>query len=147
MKKKPGINKKIDDSLGKRVREIRKRLKLIQKDFAQKINFSVPSLSDIETGKSKPGHDFFYHIVKAFDVNLYFLLFGEGEMFRTDDKSLEKQFKIPKEITPETREFLDYFFHSTIMQYSLMASFRRILHQEGEIIKQEVEKSRLSDPG
>jgi transcriptional regulator with XRE-family HTH domain len=68
-------------TFGERVRAIRKSLKIKQEDFAPGLKISTTHLTEIEKGKTKPCHDFFYNIVKNYNVNPYYLLFGEGEMF------------------------------------------------------------------
>jgi transcriptional regulator with XRE-family HTH domain len=67
--------------IGKRIKNIRTALNLTQKTFAEKFNISKSSLSELENGKHKPGLDMVVSIAKEYDVNLYYLLMGEGEMF------------------------------------------------------------------
>ncbi len=66
---------------GKRIKQVLKHLKLTQKESAARLGISIASLSEIENDKYKPGHDFFYNMVKEFKVNLYYLYFGKGDMF------------------------------------------------------------------
>jgi transcriptional regulator with XRE-family HTH domain len=72
---------KKDESLKSRLKAIRHALDLSQKEFAGHIKISAPSYSEIETGKYKPKFDVIQKIGKAFNVNLYYLVYGEGEMF------------------------------------------------------------------
>ena len=68
--------------IGERLKKTRKALKLKQGPYAQKLEFSKTSISDYETGKKKPPFDMLVSLSRVFNVNLHYLLFGEGEMFR-----------------------------------------------------------------
>ncbi len=101
-----------------RVKAIRKKLKLKQEDFCKRVKMSETQLSKIENGKNKPGHDFYYNLVKEFDVNLNYLLFGEGPMFRYSEKAGGEASTFPLDkfrheysrVNEEIDEFLFYFF-------------------------------------
>jgi transcriptional regulator with XRE-family HTH domain len=76
---------------GNRVRQIRTLLNLLQKDFAKAIEISKSFLSEIEAGRTKAGYDFFFNIVRVFNVNPVYLLRGEGEMFLTTGAEEKKK--------------------------------------------------------
>lgn len=55
-------------------------------------------ISDLRSGKSKnPGADFVFKLVKNFDLNIDYLITGEGEMFVKDEKKdlQEKTVRVP----------------------------------------------------
>lgn len=53
-----------------------------QQDFANKLGISPASLSSIYTGRTNPTNNHVQAVHRAFpDVNINWLLFGEGEMF------------------------------------------------------------------
>ncbi len=123
-----------------RVKLIRKTLGFKQKDFAKKLKISGPSLSEIEKGKYKPGHDFFVNISKEFNVNLYYLFFGKGEMFldpTSDYSTRAENFAVNNE---DVRKFLWYFGKSRIVQYLILGHFRSILSNEKAAIEKEIEE-------
>jgi transcriptional regulator with XRE-family HTH domain len=78
--------------IGARIKQTRKALNLKQKDFARELNISVSSLSEIETGKYKAGIEFLIILSKKFNVNLYFVLFGEGEGLEKKNTRTKNQF-------------------------------------------------------
>jgi transcriptional regulator with XRE-family HTH domain len=127
-----------DNTFGSRVRAIRKSLKLNQEDIAPQLKISSQHLSDIELDKSKPCHDFFYNIVKNYQVNPFYLLFGEGEMFCGSKEKIEDIKKI-KTGDKEVDLFLYYFFNSPMVYSYLMFQFRKIYGESNEVIKKDIE--------
>jgi len=128
------------NDIASRVTEIRKALKLKQKDFATRLKVSGPSLSEIEKGKYKPSHDFLYNASREFNINLYYLLFGEGEMFldptgsiigRADDFPMDNE---------DVRKFIDYFKRSRVVQYYILGYFRGLLIREKDTIESDLKE-------
>jgi len=86
-----------------RLREIRKYKRLTQDDFAKKIGLKQGSIADWERGKSSPSIDTLVIIANSFNINLHWLLTGQGEMFlgqtpqtsefQANNNELEKQQK------------------------------------------------------
>jgi transcriptional regulator with XRE-family HTH domain len=137
--------KVIDNTFGQRLKGIRKSLNMTQADFAIKMNISVTNLSDIENGKTHPCHDFFYRILKEFNINLNYCLSGEGSMFldmeqessagAVDETDKNRYYyDVDHE---DIREFLDYFFSSKIVRYHIMSAFTRLLNEEEESIEKD----------
>ncbi|MCK4762514.1 MAG: helix-turn-helix transcriptional regulator [Candidatus Aminicenantes bacterium] len=100
---------------------------------------SGPTLSELEKGKYKPGHDLFYNISKEFNVNLNFLLFGEGEMFLDPIKETASRLESFAVNNEEVRKFLHYFEKSKILQFRILSHFNTILIEEQPIIEKEIE--------
>lgn len=85
-KKNEGIIRENIKEIGSRVKEVRKTIRLSQKQMADKLGIFNSYLSDIETGKGNPGHSFFFKISTIFKVNLNYLFLGKGEMLK-DEKT------------------------------------------------------------
>jgi transcriptional regulator with XRE-family HTH domain len=135
-------NKEIT-SFGWRVKSVRKHFKLLQKEFSKKLDISVTSLSEIENDKSRPGYDFFAKIAREYDVNLYYLLFGEGDMFYRSaklDEILPVESFINSLDNEDVRDFLRYFLGSKIVQFRMLSFFKEFLIDKEISIKQELEK-------
>jgi len=125
-------------NFAQRLKLIRSTLGFKQKDFAQKLQVSGPTLSEIEKGKYKPGHDFFYNIATEFKVNLYYLIFGEGDMFLDPTNALlnsSDEFVVNRK---EVNDFLWFFKKSKIIQYLILGHFRTIMLQEKDAIEKEI---------
>ena len=122
-----------------RLKFIREKLGLKQKDFAKKLNVSGPTLSDLEKGKYKPGHELFYNISKDFNVNLYYLLFGEGEMFVSPAGEIAGKIERLAEENGEVKKFLWYFERSKIFRFRILSYFNAILIDEKGSIEKEIQ--------
>ena len=130
-------------TFGERVKAIRKSLKLRQEDMAGAVEISGTYFSEIENDKSKPGHDFFYNIIKNYHVNPYYLFFGQGEMFGesvsgegevlTDGKKIKTGDKI-------IDEMLYYFFNSPMVHSYLIYHFRKLYNEDKESIMKDLER-------
>jgi len=72
--------------VGSRLREYRKRKKMMAKTLAKLIGISQGSLSDIENGKTKPSSDTLTSIVRHTDINPAWLLTGDGPVMRGEIK-------------------------------------------------------------
>lgn len=62
--------------INKRVKQVRERVGLTQKEFAAKIGVSRSFLSEIEAGKVKPSVEALIGIVTRFQIDPYWLLIG-----------------------------------------------------------------------
>lgn len=123
-----------------RVKHVRKTLNIKQKDFATRLGISGASLSDIEKGKSKPGHDFFYRIYKEFNVNLYYLLFAEGDMFINPLRLHNLESSDFAVASDDAHEFLWYFQRSKILQYFMLGHYHTVMQMNRESIENEIER-------
>ncbi|QPJ64628.1 MAG: helix-turn-helix transcriptional regulator [Candidatus Nitrohelix vancouverensis] len=66
--------------LGERIRQWRKSLPLKSYELAKLINISQGSLSDIENNKSLPSADTIAKLYKYTNINIIWLLTGQGAM-------------------------------------------------------------------
>jgi transcriptional regulator with XRE-family HTH domain len=128
--------------IGKRIKNIRAALNLTQKSFSEKLNISKSSFSEIESGKYKPGLDIIVKLTKEFDVNLYYILLGEGDMFITPDLLSITQLKEYAVNEKHVREFLYYFRNSTTLQYYILSEFHSRMTKDKEIIRKEAMKKK-----
>jgi transcriptional regulator with XRE-family HTH domain len=129
------------NTFGIRVKAIRESLKMKQEDMAPGLGISSTRLSEIENDKSKPCHDFFYNIFKNFNVNLYYLLFGEGEMFGGCREEIVIDGNKMKTGDKYIDEFLYYFFNSRMVHSYLMFHFRKLLNDDNQAIMKDLESS------
>jgi len=89
--------------IGDRIKKLRKLLNLTQKEFAQKIGVIDTLVRKWERGENEPTPKSLRAIAKTYNINLHWLLTGEGEMF------IKREHKIPTEkasIVPELANFL-----------------------------------------
>ena len=67
--------------LNERIKIVRKKLDLTQKDFAEKIGSTQNVLANYEIGRRNPSNSVINNICKTFSVSEEWLRTGEGEMF------------------------------------------------------------------
>jgi len=70
-------------NIGERVKHIRKLHMLNQQEFSKAINISQGRLSEIEKNICKPSTDTLISLSRTFNVNLNWILLGEGEQFKS----------------------------------------------------------------
>jgi transcriptional regulator with XRE-family HTH domain len=125
---------------GQRIKNIRKALRLNQKDFASPLNISSSFLSEIENGKYKPGFDFFKNILDQFNVNLHYLLTGQGEMFNQFEKKPVKEIKNPFTSIESGEELLWYIDRSLLFKHTVLGFATKFLYDNKPHIKSEIEE-------
>ena len=79
------------DTIGMRIRQVRKADSLTLTEFGNKIGITAASVSAFELGKTNPSDQTIHSICREFKVNEIWLRSGEGEMFQamTEDEELD----------------------------------------------------------
>ncbi len=77
-------------SIEKRIKEIKSALRMTSGEIAEKLNIPVRTIGSYERGEAQPGTKFLTAIIDVFNINVNWLLTGEGSMFleTTDIKDL-----------------------------------------------------------
>jgi transcriptional regulator with XRE-family HTH domain len=89
--------------LGKRLKTLRKTLGITQKELARTLGVSEMTIRRYEANRFQPDAEVLSKLAKTYNINLHWLLTGEGEMF------IKREHKIPTEkasIVPELANFL-----------------------------------------
>lgn len=130
---------------GKRLRDVRRVLDISQKDFAAQLNVSPSFLSEIESGKTKPGYNFLLKLAAVFDVSPAWLLLEKGAMFFKDEKASAIENDEFGDHTESIKELLWYFKHSPLVKLSVMAFASKFLLDNEDIIKKDIERNQQKD--
>lgn len=128
--------------IGQRLQNIRKKIELIQKDFAVEMEISGASLSEIEAGSSKPRIELYYNLTKKYNVNTEYLLHGKGEMFLGASKSGTPGIEKEDEFREFLETFLDYFEKSRLVRYAMMTHFTTFLEEKETLIEKNINKNK-----
>jgi len=83
----------MDSSINQRIRELRKKLGLNQRDFSSLLSLSCGYISGVEINSRKVNDRLIKLIIGEFKVNEEWLRFGNGEMF-IQETSNEKAARI-----------------------------------------------------
>jgi transcriptional regulator with XRE-family HTH domain len=124
---------------GERIKKVRLALNKKQYKFADELRMCKSQLSDMENGKWKPGHNLMKKLVCEYEVNPYYLLFGEEPIF-FNTKELPSQFCGDDFIIRPSgvKEFLYYFRKSKTIQLSTIAEFKKRVLVDRELIDKEI---------
>lgn len=131
---------KLQIEIGKRIKQIRKALNQTQEDFGKSLATSKASLSEIETGKYKAGIELLEKLVKKYNVNLHFLITGEGDMFIPPTaSSYDRAVKFAVNLE-DVRDFLYHFERSSILQYFILNQYKTRMLEGGHLIEKEIKE-------
>jgi len=129
---------KLRIEVGKRIRQIRTALNLTLEDFGKSIGSSKASLSEVEKGKYNAGIELLGNLVKKYNVNLHFLITGEGDMFMSPTAlSFARSAKFAVNLE-DVRDFLYHFERSSILQYYILSQYKARMMTEGDLISKEI---------
>ena len=130
----------MSNQAGARIKEIREALNIKQKDFAQELGISAPTLSELEAGNSKPSFDVMTKLSVLFKINLYYVLFGKGDMF--ENPLLEFLFNLQENDMVlkfnYLKEFLEYFAKSKQLQFHIGSQFELKMMADKDSILEEI---------
>ena len=73
--------------LGQRIKDLRRKLRISQADFARKVEISKTTVCHYESGQRVPDSNLTAKICSEFKVNVEWLLTGKGEMFKPTTKT------------------------------------------------------------
>lgn len=133
------------EEIGKRLQLIRQELKLQQKEMANALEISNATISEIESGHSRPHFSVIYNLTKKFNVNIYYLLHGRGVMFMPEDIDLTVNTEMSRESAEFLREFLHYFKVSPLVRLTMMSVFKRFMLEKKKLIDKDVENEKAKN--
>jgi transcriptional regulator with XRE-family HTH domain len=128
------------ESIADRLKRIREILGLKQYQLAEKINVPGSSLSDLENQKTKKDFKILKSLAAELNVNLYYLLFGEGDMFieaeyfrmiTADAMTIDRD---------QVRTFFRHFIQSPSLQLLTIAYYRKVMLMEKNILQKEFDE-------
>ena len=133
-----------DTRVSERIKEIRASLNLTQKELSSRLKVSNSTLSDVEKDKYNPNFELIRGLVDVFKVNIYYLLFGEGEMFIDPGKDQFRQLQGLANRNEGIRKFLHYFEHSAIFRYIIMSNAEEVLVENFKRIDKEMKAKKAA---
>jgi len=92
------------ETIGARIRSIRKELHMTQKEFAERIGITQAHLSGVENNKDNPSESVLRIICNEFNIGIRWLKLGEGEKIRKLMSKEEFISKLPLKDRPESEE-------------------------------------------
>jgi transcriptional regulator with XRE-family HTH domain len=129
------------DDFGQRIKAVRRRLNMTQKEFGEAVDLSVSFISDIESGRSKACLDFFFNLARKFNINLYYLILGEGEIIDTQGQRPTMGNKKVGQSLNTLGELIWYAERSPMMLHTMLGFASRFIHENREYLIKEIEES------
>lgn len=126
---------------GERLKEVRAHMKISQKNFAADLGVAASYLSEIESGKTRPGYNFLIKLADVFNVSPNWILLGMGNMFLSGDDQWLPGDQDFGEQTEGILKLLNYFAKSPLVKLSVMAFASKFLLTNEAIIQKDIEKN------
>ncbi len=117
-----------EKTTGQRLRAWRKSVPLKLMDLSRKIHVSQGSLSDLENDKSLPSATTLANLSIHTDLNIYWLLTGQGPVHKSLDPEIEKT-------TETSRLYEDFLFKMQDKKLKSMVEKLIQIYREGDVGK------------
>lgn len=133
--------------IGSRIKEIRKKLGFFQDDFAKSLIVSPATLSEVENGKTKAGFDILYNLVAVHNVNLDYVFFGKGDLFKpAESPDSSNDTDSPKisnfgEFAIDVKEILDLMGKSKLFLGYIVTMGKEYIYGKSKIIKTDIHRT------
>jgi len=128
------------EAFGKRLKEVRQQLKLLQKDFAAGLDVSGSFLSEIEKGKANPGFDVLKKIYLNYNINLHYLLNGQGEPFIGNMEMSDLFAGLTGPEKEKLHELLHYIQNAPVLRYAVYEFFSNYLYRNRGMVEEDMRK-------
>jgi transcriptional regulator with XRE-family HTH domain len=130
------------EEFGQRIKAVRRRLNMTQKEFSEAVDLSVSFISDIESGRSKACLDFFYNLARKFNINLNYLILGQGEIIDTASKHPSMSHKKIGQSIDSINELLWYTERSPMMYHTILGFASRFIHENRKYLIKEIKENK-----
>jgi transcriptional regulator with XRE-family HTH domain len=136
---------KIDyKALGARLKRVRKHLRLNQAQLGEIAGLSKTTICDYEVGKTPPGFKFITLLSERYNVNINYIISGEGPMFRDEsqfpwNKPGEKLFG---DYNREVAQMLDYMGKSPMFLLAVVTMVTDFLNKNAGLIARSIDLER-----
>jgi len=113
---------------GKRLSELRKMHDLTILELSKKSGLSKAMISETEAGKNKPSPNLMLALIKLFNVNINWLLTGEGEIYQKPGEVKQKP-AVEGEFNDLYYDLLWHLENTPVVRYSVMGFFSEYMHK------------------
>ena len=89
-----------------RIRQIRKQLKMSQREFGESLGVSRDVMANIENNRVQPSATFILLLCCVYNVNMHWLETGDGEPILVDESNFKKAMDLFKQLNGDYQEYL-----------------------------------------
>lgn len=127
------------NTVGNRIRQIRKHQGLTQAELAKILNVAVPTVSDVENNKTMPSFELIEGLSTHFNMNLEFLIHGKGELYKeTEEITFTINEKNFGEVAEEILNVMQFTRHTRVFRTILANLTKDIILKYKDLIDQEL---------
>lgn len=116
-------------SIYSRIKRLRKKLKLSQSDFANKLGLSQNTIANYELGRRTPSEQVIRSICREFNVNRFWLTEGgnDDEMFLPEPNGVIDELKVQYNLNDIEIEILTNYLKLSVSQREEFMNFARTI--------------------
>lgn len=89
-----------------RIRQIRKQLKMSQREFGESLGVSRDVMANIENNRVQPSATFVLLLCSVYNVNIHWLETGIGEQVLVDESNLKKAMDLFKQLNGDFQQYI-----------------------------------------
>ncbi|MCK5055993.1 MAG: helix-turn-helix transcriptional regulator [Candidatus Aminicenantes bacterium] len=137
------VNSKViidTEETGQRLKYFRNSRDITISELSAKTGLSKGMISETETGKNKPSPNLMLALLNIYNLDLNWLLTGEGEMFVIDSEEIPSEKKDFGKLNEEIHELLWHLEHTLVVKLAVVGFFLEYMHQNEDIIKKSREE-------
>jgi transcriptional regulator with XRE-family HTH domain len=126
--------------IGARCKTLREKLGLSQTDLAKKLNVSNATICGLEKGQVYPPFKFIFGLCLGYNVNIFYLFNGNGDMFMEENSIPACMGSIPDDQLDFLKNFLDLYEKSELVRFSFQAYFKKYQLENKALIEMDMNK-------
>lgn len=128
-------------AIGRRIKEARKHLSILQDTIAEECNLSKTTISDFERGEKRPGFDLLYYLHTRYNISIDYILFGVGNLVISKESPNENKIDLTSfgsdlEII---KEMLEIMKQSIITKSAIIGHYRTFVIENPDLIEKDIE--------
>jgi len=127
--------------IGARIKAIREKIGINQKQLAQKLNIANATMCAIEKGHALPSFDVLAKLHDLYNINLYYLFDGSGNIFANEHLVQDYLSHIPPDQAEFLDDFLKLFMNSELVRYSFQAYFKQYKLENNNLIQLDIKSN------
>lgn len=132
---------------GKRLKTFRILQNLTLAELSEKSGLSIAMISESETGKNKPSPNLMYALHRLYDLNINWLLTGEGEMVIKPRSAKEPPRNEKGEIIYDMESLVWLMERVPIVKYSVLGFFSGFYFENKKTIERFLKETQEENNG
>lgn len=120
-------------AIGVRLKQVREELRLTIDSMREITGYAKGHISQMENGIKRASLKYLFALWSEFNINLNWLITGQGTMFKPD---LELNLDFGKEDNELVKEMIFYLFNANIVKHDLLRNFIEYKRKNKDVLKE-----------